>query len=25
LKLVANFLGREPNNKAFLKYLGLGK
>jgi thimet oligopeptidase len=25
LKLVSNFLGREPNNKAFLKYLGLGK
>jgi thimet oligopeptidase len=23
LKLVSNFLGREPNNKAFLKYLGL--
>ena len=23
LKLVSNFLGREPNNKAFLRYLGL--
>jgi len=25
LKLVSNFLGREPDNKAFLRYLGLGK
>lgn len=25
LKLVSNFVGREPNNKAFLKYLGLEK
>lgn len=25
LKLVSNFLGREPNNKAYLKYLGLEK
>lgn len=25
IKLVSNFLGREPNNQAFLKYLGLGK
>lgn len=25
LKLVSNFLGREPDNKAYLKYLGLGK